>query len=133
MCRFVYDWCDAMSNIILTKLHFLFRLKSRKFILKSPDVMTFVFNTMDRSFWWRSRIIQDGPFWGCWRMGVGPKSPPSLKSATHFLKWWKLIVIPYLKKDSENISITWHTTWILPTWAFFTRNQQLLLFQEMQL
>ena len=33
--------------------------------------------------------IQDGPFWGCSRMGETKRSP-SLKSVTHILQWWSL-------------------------------------------
>ena len=35
--------------------------------------------------------IQNGIFWGCSRMGVGAKSPPSLKPVTHILQWWNFV------------------------------------------
>ena len=67
--------------------------------------------------------IQGGPFWGCSRM-------VSLKSVTHILQWWTLAVIPYLKKIQKiygsrktHLEFCWHQ-------HFFTKNQKILLYQE---
>ena len=35
--------------------------------------------------------IQDGPLWGCSRIGEGKKGPFSLKSGIHILQWWNLV------------------------------------------
>ena len=76
--------------------------------------------------------IQDGHFWDCLQMGEGgwAKRPPSLKSVTHILQWYNWAVIPYLRKIPKNIwthnappELCWHQ-------QFFTRNQQILLYQE---
>ena len=37
------------------------------------------------------------------------------------------------KEDPKNIWITWRTSWVLLTSLFFTRNQQMLLYQELQI
>ena len=72
--------------------------------------------------------IQDWLFQGCSRMGG-----PSLKSATHILQWWNLAVIPYLRKIQKvyksrdtSLEFCWHQ-------HFFTRNQQILLHQEIHI
>ena len=44
---------------------------------------------------------------------------------------WHSYILP--KKDSKNIQITWHKPWVLLTTAFFTRNQQIFLYQEIQI
>ena len=46
-------------------------------------------------------------------------------------KTWHGYTLP--KIDPKNIWITWHTPWILLISAFFTRNQQILLHQEIQI
>ena len=81
--------------------------------------------------------IQDGLCRGCSRMG-GDKKAPSLKSVAHIchnicLQWWNLAVIPYLKKiqkmyESRDtpLEFCWHQ-------HFFTGNQQILLYQEIQI
>ena len=63
----------------------------------------------------------------------GAKRPPSLKSVTHILQWWNLPVIPYLKKIQKIYQsrdtppeFCWHQ-------HFFTGNQQILLYQEIQI
>ena len=37
------------------------------------------------------------------------------------------------KEDPKNIWITWHTPWVLLTSAYFTVNQQILLYQEIHI
>ena len=61
------------------------------------------------------------------------KKAPSLKSVTHILQWWNLAVITYLKKiqkihESRDTppEFCWH-------WHFFTGNQQILLYQDIQI
>ena len=71
--------------------------------------------------------IQDGLFQGCSRMGRGQKGPPSLKSVTQILQWWnpKKIQKIYESRDTA-LEFCWHQ-------HFFTRNQQILLYQEKQI
>ena len=62
--------------------------------------------------------------------------PPSLKSVTHILQWWNLANlkdIAYLRKTQKtyksrdtSLEFCWHH-------HFFTRNQQILLHQEIQI
>ena len=73
---------------------------------------------MDTYWIWLLNPIQDGPFWGCSRMGGAKKGPPSLKSVTHPLMVKLGTVIPYLKKTPKIMRITWHTHWVLLTSAF---------------
>ena len=57
--------------------------------------------------------IQDGLF-------RGPKKlHPSVKSVTLILQWWNLAQIYLAQRRSKNIWITWHTSWVLLTPAFF--------------
>ena len=90
--------------------------------------------------------IQDGVFWGCSRMrgqkprlltdeGGGRQKTPLLKICHTYPTMIKLLgtVISYLKKIQKNIWITWHTLWVLLMSAFFTENQQILLYQKMQI
>ena len=64
--------------------------------------------------------------------GGGQKGPPSLKSVKHILQWWNLAVIPHLKKiqklyEARDTSpdFYWHQK--------ITENQQILLYQEIQI
>ena len=75
--------------------------------------------------------IQNGPFRGCsltGGRGGGLKCPLSLKSITHFLQRWNLS-----KEDPKNRWITWYNPWVLLTSAFFIGNQQILLYQKIQI
>ena len=65
--------------------------------------------------------------------GGGEKAVPSVKSVTHILHWWNLAVIPYLKKSQKiyesrdtSLVLCWHQ-------QFFTGNQQILLYQKIQI
>ena len=79
-------------------------------------------------------IIQDGPFHGCSRMGEGEKRPPLPKIYHVYPTVMKPgTVIPYLKKIQKlcksrdtHHEFCWHQ-------HCFTENQQLLLYQEMQI
>ena len=69
--------------------------------------------------------IQNGLFGGC--------SRPSRKSVTHILQWWNFAVIPYPKKIQKicvsldtPLEFCWHQ-------HFFTGNQQILLYKEIQI
>ena len=62
-----------------------------------------------------------------------PERSSSIKSVTHILLWWNSAVIPYLKKIQKTykshdtpLEFYWHQ-------QFFTRNQQNLLYQEIQI
>ena len=65
--------------------------------------------------------IQDGLFWGCSRMwGAGGKKVPLPKICHTYPTIMKLGHSYSLSKDDpKNISMTWHTRWVLPTSAFF--------------
>ena len=67
--------------------------------------------------------------------GGGRQKTPLLKICHTYPTMIKLLgtVISYLKKIQKNIWITWHTLWVLLTSAFFTKNQQILLYQKMQI
>ena len=59
-----------------------------------------------------------------WGGGGGGKKAPLPQTCHIYPTMIKLCtVIPYLKEDPKNIWITWHTSWILLTSAFFARNQ----------
>ena len=78
--------------------------------------------------------IQDGLFRGCSRMGGGKKAPTSLKSVTHMLQWWNLAQLyltqrrskKYMNHVTHPLEFCWHQ-------HFFTANQQILLYQEVQI
>ena len=78
--------------------------------------------------------IQDGHFWGCSRMGGGAKSPPLPKVCHTYPLMIKLgTAIPYPKKIQKMYQsrdtppeFCWHQ-------HFFTGNQQILLYQEIQI
>ena len=82
----------------------------------------------------RCNPIQDGLFRGCSRMGGNPKRPPLPKICRTYPTIMKLgTVIPYPKKihkiyESRDtpLDFCWHQ-------YFFTRNQQILLYQEIQI
>ena len=44
---------------------------------------------------------------------------------------WDSYSLP--KEDPKNIRTTWHTAWFLLTSPFFNRDQQILLYQEIQI
>ena len=66
--------------------------------------------------------------------GWGAKRPPSLKSVTHVLQWWNLAQLYLTLRESKKIyeprdkplHFCWHQ-------HFFTENQQILLYQEIQI
>ena len=63
--------------------------------------------------------------------GIGKS--PSLNPATHIQHWWTLEQLYLTHRRLKNIWITWHTLWILLTLASFARNQQMLLYQGIQI
>ena len=65
--------------------------------------------------------IQDGLFWGCSRMwGAGGKKVPLPKICHTYPTIMKLGHSYTLsKEDPKNIWMTWYTSWVLPTSAFF--------------
>ena len=65
--------------------------------------------------------VQDGPFGGCSRRGGSKRFPLAKISYT------------LLEQDPKNIWITWHTTWVVLTSAFFIGYQQISLYQEIQI
>ena len=77
--------------------------------------------------------IQDGFFGGCSRMRRAKKAP-SLKSITHILQWWNLTQLYLIerisKKKYESRDIPLKFCW---NHHFFTRNYQILLYQEIQI
>ena len=74
-------------------------------------------------------LIQDGFFRGCSRMG-----DPSRKFVTHILQWWKLAQLYLTKSRSKRFFESRGTPFDF-CWNqhFFTRNQQILLYQEIQI
>ena len=78
--------------------------------------------------------IQDGSFWGCSRMGGGTKGSPVPKIFYTYPTMMKLgTVIPYIKKTQKiyesrdtPLEFCWYQ-------RFFTRNLQVLLYQEIQI
>ena len=82
-------------------------------------------------------LIQDGFFRGCSRMGGGgQKNPPTpapinLPHISYNDKTWHSYTLP--KEDPKTIWITWHIPWVLLISAFFTGNQQIFLYQEIQI
>ena len=76
--------------------------------------------------------IQDGHFPGCSRMGRGGKKTPLPKNhKSSNDETWHSYTLP--KEDPKNIWITWHIPWLLLTSVFFNGNQQILLYQEIQI
>ena len=81
----------------------------------------------------RINPIQDGLFRGCSRMMGGLFGPPLLKICHTYSTMMKLgRVIPYPRKTQKiyksrdtSLEFCWHQ-------HFFTRNQQILLYQEIQ-
>ena len=63
----------------------------------------------------------------------GPKRSPSLDLSDKSYNdgTWQTYTLP--KEDPKNIQITWHTPWVLLTLATFSGNQQILLYQEIQI
>ena len=84
--------------------------------------------------------IQDGSFWGCSRMGVGgwggeQKVPPLPKICHTYPIMMKLdILIPYLTKNQKKyIDHVTHPLSSADISIFFAGNQQILLYQEIQI
>ena len=79
----------------------------------------------------RFNLIHDGPFWGCSRKAKRPFLP---KISHMYLTMMKLgTVIPYLKKIQkicESRDTPHEFCW---NQLLFTRNQQILLYQEIQM
>ena len=75
-------------------------------------------------YFWKDKPL---PILTLFRMGIfgavhgwgRAKKAPSLKSVTHILQWWNLAQIYLAQRRSKNIWITWHTSWVLLTPAFF--------------
>ena len=63
--------------------------------------------------------IQDELFRGCSRMAGGQKGPPSLRSVTHILRWWKLAQLYLTRRRSKKYMNHVTHTWVLLTSAFF--------------
>ena len=76
--------------------------------------------------------IQDGHFRDCLRMG-GPKRSSLPKICHTFSTMMKFGSCTLPKEDPKNIWITWHTPLLLLTSAEIIGNQQILLYQEMQI
>ena len=73
--------------------------------------------------------IQNELFRGCSRMAGGQKGPPSLRCHT-YPTMMKISSYTLPEEDPKNIWITWHTLEFCWHQHFFTRNQQILLYQE---
>ena len=81
-------------------------------------------------------LFRMGNFGAAHKWEGGGKKAPLPKICHTYPTWMKLgTVIPYIsyKKIQKNIWITWNIAWVLLTWAIFTRNQQILLYQKMQI
>ena len=63
--------------------------------------------------------IQDELFRGCSRMAGGQKGPPSLRSVTHILRWWKLAQLYLTRRRSKKYMNHVTHPWVLLTSAFF--------------
>ena len=48
-------------------------------------------------------LVQDGDFWGCWRMG-GCKKTPFLKSVTQILQWWNLAQLDLMNHVTHSLT-----------------------------
>ena len=73
---------------------------------------------------------------GCGGGGLlGGKMTPSLNLSHISYNEEICTVIPYifLEEDPKNIKIMWHNSWVLLAPEFFTGNQQLSLYQEIQI
>ena len=68
-----------------------------------------------------------------WGRGGVAKSPPSLKSATHPTMMKLGTVIPYPKKIQKMYESRDTPLEFYPLQHFFTGNQQILLYQEIQI
>ena len=78
--------------------------------------------------------IQERPFSGCSRIGGRQKGPSSLKSVTHVLQKWNLPQLYLSYKRPKIIGIPSHALCVLLTSAFFfIRNQQILLYEKIQI
>ena len=88
-------------------------------------------------FWKRfsfsRKSISKVKYWKRLKFPLIVKGNPCLKSVKHILQWWKLAVIPYPKEiqkiyESRDtpLAFCWHQ-------HFFTGNQQILLYQEIQI
>ena len=76
--------------------------------------------------------IQDGHFRDYLRMGV-VKRPNSLKSVRHILQWWKLAQLYLAWRRPKKYMNHVHSLWVLLASVFFIENQQILLYQKMQI
>ena len=80
--------------------------------------------------WRYGNPIQDELFRGCSRIEGGKKA--LTKICYTYPTVMKLSSYTLAKKDPKNMWIVGHTFWVLLTWTFFTGNQQILLYPEMQ-
>ena len=91
----------------------LFAMKSSENIWFSDDFR------VNRNQLIRLTLFRMGFFGAAHGWGRNKKAPPSLKSVTHILQWWNLAQLYLTQRRSKNISVTWHTPWILLTSVFF--------------
>ena len=79
-------------------------------------------------------LFRMGFFGAAHGWGGGKKAPTSLKSVTHMLQWWNLAQLyltqrrskKYMNHVTHPLEFCWHQ-------HFFTANQQILLYQEVQI
>ena len=78
-------------------------------------------------------LLMMGPFFEVAHGLGGPKKPPSLKYVLHILQWWHLAQLYHTQRRSKKyisrdtpLEFYWHQ-------HFFTKNQQILLYQEIQI
>ena len=80
-------------------------------------------------------LFRMGFFGAFCRLGGGAKkAPPSLKSVTHILQWWNLAQLYFTQTRSKKcINHVTHHLRSANISIFFTRTQQILLYQEIQI
>ena len=96
--------CNLRSRLFFHWNLLIKRLVNRVFVL----VDGIIFN---RSNELMINPIQNGPLWSCSQVkggGGSEKVPPSLKSVTHILQWWNLVVIPYWRRSKKCMNHVTH-------------------------
>ena len=104
-------------------------------VLLIKEIIDCIYNKVTRVLknkWTVLTLFRMGFFMNAHGSG-GDFWPPSLITVKHILQWWNLTVIPDLKKIQKlyksrdtSFEFCWHQ-------HFFTRNQQILLHQELQI
>ena len=130
--NFVHDFWKKHSKVHVSSPRYM----------QAPEAHTNFFQPLNSTFMWTSNFyymsmylnpIQDGLLRG-WSRMEGPKRPPIPKICHIYPTMMKLgTVISYLKKIQKiyesrdtRLGFCWHH-------HFFTRNQQILLYQEIQI